>query len=110
MFKNLCTPANIYLTISMIAIVFLIVQNIQIPGNHYSAGKYECEFDSPVLKIVIFAVKIVCVLFWTWILNLMCKDGYSSIAWFFVILPILAMFVFIATILKVFGAELKSMF
>jgi len=36
---------------------------------------------------MVFVVKIVYVLFWSWLLNLMCKDGHSNVAWFLVILP-----------------------
>jgi hypothetical protein len=36
---------------------------------------------------VIFIVKLLYILFWTWILNLMCKDGHSGISWLLVFLP-----------------------
>ena len=32
-------------------------------------------------------------MFWTWILNLMCKDGHKNIAWFLVLLPFIMIFV-----------------
>jgi len=41
---------------------------------------------------MIFIIKVVYILFWTWILNLMCKDGYTNIAWFLVLLPFVLLF------------------
>jgi hypothetical protein len=35
------------------------------------------------------------ILFWTWILNLMCRTGYASISWFLVVFPLVLFFVLI---------------
>lgn len=89
--SQLCTPSYVYFVISFIAIIIAIVQNMG-NQNMYSLGKFSCHVPS---TIIVFAVKVVYVLFWTWILNLMCKDGYTNIAWFLVLLPFVLMFILI---------------
>lgn len=87
--RNLCTPAYVYLVISTIALLVMSYQNMG-NANIYCLGDYSCSVTNTTL---IFIVKIIYVLFWTWILNLMCRAGASSIAWFLVLLPVLLMFV-----------------
>lgn len=81
--NELCTPAYIYFIISAIGLVLMAIQNL---GNstRYCLGSFACEVPS---TIIVFVVKIIYVLFWSWILNLMCKDGHKNIAWFLVLLP-----------------------
>jgi len=38
-------------------------------------------------------MKVLYILFWTWVLNLMCKGGYKNVAWFLVLLPFVLFFV-----------------
>ena len=86
--NNLCSPAYFYLVISMLAIVIMGFQNM---GNEsvYCLGSYSCNVSSATL---IFIIKIIYVLFWTWLLNIICKSGFTSIAWFLVLLPIEVIF------------------
>jgi hypothetical protein len=65
---HLCSPAMLYLVISIITIVL--------------ACFYKCQ----VMTIV---VKIAFILLWTWFLNFLCSKGYKSVSWFLVILPYL---------------------
>lgn len=90
--KNLCTPAYVYLVISVLAIIIMIVQNYG-NVNTYCVGSYSCSVTSTVL---IFLIKALYVLFWTWVLNLICRSGSPNIAWFLVLLPFILFFVFIA--------------
>ena len=86
--SQLCTPSYVYFIISVLAIAISAVQNI---GNRtrYTLGMFSCRVPS---CIAIFIVKVIYILFWTWILNLMCKDGHSGIAWFLVLLPFIMLF------------------
>jgi hypothetical protein len=86
--KQLCTPAYIYFIISFIGLILSAIQNM---GNNrrYSLGTFSCPVSS---CLFIFAFKIVVILFWSWVLNLMCKDGHSEIAWFLVLLPFVIFF------------------
>jgi hypothetical protein len=68
------------------SIVGLIIVAFQNMGNNH-----ELMIGSTMLNVenspVIFIVKLLYILFWTWILNLMCKDGHSGISWLLVFLP-----------------------
>jgi hypothetical protein len=89
--SQLCTPAYVYFIISVLAIVIAAIQNM---GNKkkYTLGSYSCNVPS---CLAVFIVKIVYILFWTWILNLICKDGHNGIAWFLVLLPFILLFVIV---------------
>lgn len=93
--SQLCNPAYIYFILSTLAIVISGFQNM---GNRYkyNLGMYSCHVPS---CIAVFAAKILYVLFWTWVLNLMCKDGHTGIAWFLILLPFLLFFIIIGTIM-----------
>jgi hypothetical protein len=93
--RNLCTPAYTYLVISLIALIIMLFQNVG-NVNMYCLGSYSCSVTSTTL---VFLIKAVYIVFWTWILNLMCRAGATNIAWFLVLLPFLLMFLFIATIM-----------
>jgi len=90
--KNLCTPAYVYLVISVISIIVMAIHNYG-NFNTYCLGSYNCNVSSTGL---IFIIKILYILFWTWILNLICKSGSTYIAWILVILPFLLFFVLLS--------------
>jgi hypothetical protein len=48
---------------------------------------------------MIFVLKVLYVIFWTWVLNIICRGGVPALAWFFVISPFVLMFIFIAMML-----------
>jgi hypothetical protein len=61
--------------------------------NTYCLGSYTCNVSSTGL---VFIIKILYILFWTWILNLICKAGVPQLAWFLVLLPFILFFILIA--------------
>ena len=89
---NLCAPAAFYLYLSIFALLVMVFQNI---GNNdiYCLGSYTCNVSSVSL---IFIIKIVYVLFWTWVLNLICKSGFPIVSWLFVLFPFILFFILIA--------------
>ena len=90
--KQLCTPSYVYFIISFISLILSAIQNMG--NNHrYSLGSFTCPVSN---CFFIFLIKIVVILFWTWILNLMCKDGHAEIAWFLVLFPFVIFFIIIA--------------
>ena len=93
--SQLCTPSYVYFIISVLAMVIAAFQNM---GNNrkYTLGMFSCAVPSCV---AVFVVKVVYILFWTWILNLMCKDGHSGIAWFLVLLPFVLLFVILGSVM-----------
>jgi hypothetical protein len=95
--KKLCPPALLYLVISLAAILIMAFQNY---GNEqlYCLGQYSCNVSSVYL---IFILKFIYVIFWTWILNLICRAGAPVISWLLVLFPLLLFFVLIALLLLV---------
>ena len=94
--KRLCTPALVYLGISFIAIFIMFFQNF---GNRnvYCLGNFSCDVTNVSM---IFIIKILYVLFWTWILSLMCKSGYQKVAWFLVLFPFILFFILLALMMS----------
>ena len=87
--RKLCTPAFLYFSISMIAIILMIFQNFG-NQNKYCLGEFNCYTENLGL---IFVGKILYIIFWTFILNLICKSGFTGISWFLVLFPFIFMFV-----------------
>jgi hypothetical protein len=92
---NLCAPSKLYLIISLIALIVMLIQNFG-NLNTYCLGNYSCQVSSTML---IFIVKIIYILFWTWILNLICKAGVPMLAWFLVLIPFILMFIMIGALM-----------
>lgn len=90
-FKKLCTPAFVYFMISMFTIIVMIIQNMS-NFNVYCLGDYSCNTTN---VFFIYLLKIIYVLFWTWILNIICKSGATWVSWFLVIFPYILLFIFI---------------
>jgi len=93
--KELCTPAQVYFIISMLALVILLIQNLG-HNNSYHIGSFSCRVPSTIL---VFIIKLIYILFWTWVLNLICKDGHTTISWLLVLLPWILLFVIIGLIM-----------
>ena len=87
--KELCTPALLYFVISMVALSVVLLQNL---GNthSYHVGDFSCRVPN---TSVVFMVKIIYVLFWTYVLNLICRDGHVGLSWLLILLPWLLLFV-----------------
>lgn len=90
-FRHLCKPAMVYLAVSVMALIAIAYQNMGM-NNMYCMGDFSCYVPSTVAVIFSEAIYI---MFWTWILNLMCRNGYASISWFLVVFPLVLFFVLI---------------
>ena len=87
--KELCTPAMLYFVISILALFVVLMQNLG-NINSYHVGSFSCRVPNTA---VVFIVKLIYVLFWTYVLNLICKDGHTTISWLLVLLPWILLFV-----------------
>ena len=65
-FPELCTPAMVYLGISVVGLLF------------YAAAR---------ATAVTMLVKMMFVALWTWFLNYLCSKGLGGVSWFLVIVP-----------------------
>ena len=104
-FQYLCSPAKLYLAISMLAIIIIFAQNLT-SKDKYCIGMYQC--NATLLEVVLFFIfKLVYVLFWTWILNLICKSGERWIAWMLVLIPLLLNFLAVVLVVESFNSGLR---
>lgn len=93
--KELCTPAMLYFVISIFALVIILFQNLG-NNNSYHVGSFSCRVPN---TMIVFIVKFIYILFWTYVLNLICKDGHVGLSWLLVLLPWLLSFVFIGLLM-----------
>lgn len=97
LFEALCTPAQLYLGMSVIAVLTQCYQNIGTP-NVFTCGLMKAS--SPIVPSSFFIVfEILYVIGWTYFLNILCKKGYTKLSWLLVLLPFVGMFVIIGLII-----------
>ena len=87
--RNMCTPATLYFLISLIGLIILGLSNLE-NNDRLCIGEYNCFVGN---NTTVFIVNAIYILFWTFILDIMCKAGYSSLSWFVFLLPFIIMFV-----------------
>ena len=97
--KKLCTPAYVYLVISVVSIIVIMFQN---GGNtdKYCVGSFECSVPSTSL---VFFFEFLYVAFWTFVLDSICKAGHKNFSWFLVLLPFLLFFVLLGLMMTTQG-------
>lgn len=81
--KKICSPAILYFVVSIIGLVIILFQNLG-NTNSYHVGNFSCRVPNTVL---VFIIKFVYIIFWTYVLNLICKDGHVGLSWLLVLLP-----------------------
>lgn len=88
-FNYLCPPAYLYFVVSsvwlIIAVVFL--HNGGVDVNTFCKDE---KCDTPNIAFMIL-FKAIFILFWTWVLNFLCRKGQINIAWFLFLLPYIIM-------------------
>ena len=93
--RKMCTPATIYFVISLVALILLGISNLN-SSDRLCIGDYSCYVGNNTMVFVLNAIYI---LFWTFILDLMCKGGYSSLSWFILLLPFILTFLFLTMVM-----------
>ena len=83
--KFLCKPAKLYLFLSVFLLLSMIIQNLG-KNNILCFGPLECY---EVNKIALLLIKLLYIGFWTFILQMICKGGYTNVSWALVLLPII---------------------
>jgi len=87
--RNMCTPATLYFVISLVGLIILGLSNLE-NNDKLCIGDYNCFVGN---NTTVFIVNAIYILFWTFVLDIMCKAGYSSLSWFVFLLPFIIMFV-----------------
>jgi hypothetical protein len=93
--KDLCSPALFFFIISIVGLLLVLFQNLG-NTNSYRVGSFACRVPN---TIIVFIFKLIYILFWTYVLNLICRDGHSGLSWLLVLLPFLLMFVIIGLLM-----------
>ena len=96
LFNSLCTPAQLYLGISILSVLGLCYQNIGNP-NVIACGLMKAE--TPINNAFYLIFQVGYVLGWTYLLNILCKKGYNKLSWLLVLLPLVAMFLLIGLLI-----------
>ena len=89
--QNLCTPAYVYLVMSMISIIIIMFQNA---GNDtkFCVGSYSCKVTSTSF---VFICQALYTAFWTFVLDAICIRGYTNISWYLILFPYILFFIII---------------
>jgi hypothetical protein len=82
LFKSLCLPSKVYLVLSFIGILV----SLFVPA----LGEF---------SLLMQLFHVVYVVFWTWVLNLICKAGYKIISWNLVLAPFILVFLMFTFVL-----------
>jgi len=93
--KELCSPAALYFIISMFGLIVVLFQNLG-HSNSYHVGTFSCRVPHTA---AVFIVQLIYILFWTYVLNLICKDGHIGLSWLLVLLPWILSFVIIGLLM-----------
>jgi hypothetical protein len=86
---NMCTPATIYFVISLVGLILIGLNNLE-NNDKLCVGDYNCYVGN---NTTVFILNAIYILFWTFILDLMCKAGYSNLSWFVLLLPFIILVV-----------------
>ena len=81
--KELCSPAYIYLIISIIAIIVAMFQNAGRTRSYTFCG-YRMNVENTG---IVFLIKGIIVVFWTIVLDSLCKNGFTQLSWLLLALP-----------------------
>ena len=65
-FGKYCTPAQLYLVLAVLGLIMTFVQNFRL------------------LTLIVNGFFVV---IWAWILNWLCRKGFTAISWILVLLP-----------------------
>lgn len=93
----MCTPAQIYLVVSVIMMILsyfgmtAISQQLTMNQNGHPA-LHSLNFTYQKDSKTSYVVQAVFIVLWTWLLSYLCNKGYSELSWFLVLLPWVLMF------------------
>ena len=83
--NSLCRPAYLYLVVSIVVIIGVTIQNLMNRDmNKLCVGTFSCNVTN---VIVILVMKFLSIIFWTVILDALCKYGLKRLSWALVLLP-----------------------
>ena len=90
-FKKLCMPSALYFVLAILSLILLVFQNMN-NSHTLCVGNYSCPVPNVTL---VFVINLVYIIFWTWVLNLICKAGWNWLSWFLVLFPFIVISLFV---------------
>jgi len=88
---KLCNPAHFYFVISIISFFIIVVQNLIEKNNRkFCLGSFGCDTNNK-WKVIFF--QLLYVIFWTYVLDKICKRGWTTISWLLVLMPYILTFI-----------------
>ncbi len=94
--QTICNPAVFYFTLAIFGTIVMLIQNRGNPTH--CIGNVNCKVPNTYLSTTI---NILMIIFWTFVVNVICSYGFVKCSWLLVLLP----FIFLAIAL---GALLIS--
>ena len=95
MTNNLCLPAQIYLLLSVITIVLII---FGIDRNKSD----KLHNDTTFHLLLSLLIKIIVISLWVTLLNWLCKNNHTTIAWIILLFP----WLFVGLIFAIVGSSM----
>jgi hypothetical protein len=86
--SNLCLPSKIYLGLAILSIVVSLIISVETMWMSF--------------------IHIIFAIFWTWVLNLICKNGTAYISWILVLVPIIIYSFVVLSVLMEVRKEVKE--
>ena len=81
--KSLCTPAQLYLVLSVLSVLSVFIASVSL--TH-------------------LAISGAITVLYTYVLNKICQSGYSVVSWIFVLLPMILAFMVMGVLILGMGA------
>ena len=91
---KVCNPAFFYFTVSILGTIVMLIQNRE--KDTHCVGNVNCRVPNSFITNV---VNIITIIFWTWVVNIICSYGWVKTAWGLVLLP----FIFMGLVVAVFA-------
>lgn len=86
---ELCTPAHLFLVVSLL-LFFFLSYNDYYNINASCMASYHC--NKPQKSIVYYLLVLFLIFVWTFVLNFQCSAGFTTLVWIEILLPLLLMF------------------
>lgn len=90
-FQELCQPAKLYLILAVFSFLIITVSNLG-KDTDYCIGSFGCYAEN---SIYLFVFRTIYIIFWTVILNLICRGGGSLFSWILVLIPFILHFLIV---------------
>ena len=90
-FYNLCLPSKLYMIIGIILLAISYYYDMKTNDEEkICLGNVKCAIKN---KPAYYALNVFFILFWAWLLNMLCRYGWNKSAWFIFLFPYVIMLI-----------------